>query len=259
MENNPMSQDLIALVVAAVVFISGIAGLVYQAWDPRNEQVNETRDLINRLTGLVATMSALVLGLLIASASGFYNSQKAGLETVSARVLELDGVLRRYGPDAQPARDTLKEFITGSYTRVWQGDNGTLTTPTVEQAGERMDRLFVTLNALRESAPDSRKYLMAKAGDLATSINNQHLQISLQLNNFISWPFMTILIAWACLLFFGFGMLARANRASVAGLAVGAVSVASAIFLIVELSSPYSGLLRLSPAAVLQTIKAINS
>ncbi|HEY1895363.1 MAG TPA: hypothetical protein VGG62_03785, partial [Terracidiphilus sp.] len=111
---------------------------------------------------------------------------------------------------------------------------------------------------LREAAPDSRKYLMAKAGDLATSINDQRLQMSLQLNNSISWPFMTILIAWASLLFFGFGILARVNRASVAGLAVGAVSVASAIFLIVELSTPYSGLLRLSPSPVLETIGALG-
>jgi hypothetical protein len=141
-----MNQDLFAVVVAVLVFLSGIGGLVYQTWDPRNEQVNETRDLINRLTGLVATMSAPVLGLLIASANNFYNSQKTGLETVSARVLALDGVLRRYGPDAKPARDTLKELITGSYTHVWQGDKGTLTTPTVEQAEERMDRLFISLS-----------------------------------------------------------------------------------------------------------------
>jgi uncharacterized membrane protein len=96
-------------------------------------------------------------------------------------------------------------------------------------------------------------------GHLATSINNQHLQISLQLNNALSRSFMTILISWACLLFFGFGMLARSNRASVAGLAVGAISVASAIFLIVELSDPYSSVFRLSPAPVLQTTEAIDT
>ena len=90
-------------------------------------------------------------------------------------------------------------------------------------------------------------------------INNQRLLISLQLNNSISWPFMTIMVAWACVLFFGFGMLARVNRASVVGLAVGAISVASAIFLIVELSAPYSGLLRLSPTPVLLTIEALGS
>jgi hypothetical protein len=255
-----MSQDLFAFVVAAVVFACGMLGLAFHAWHPRNEeQVGETRDLINRLTGLVATLSALVLGLLVASASNFYNSQKASLETVSAKVLELDGVLRRYGPDTQPARDLLKDLVTSSYDNVWKGNNANLTMPTVQQAATRMDRLFLVLNALREAAPEARKYLMAKAGDLATSINDQRLQMSLQLNNSISWPFMIILISWASLLFFGFGMLARVNRASVVGLAVGAVSVASAIFLIVELSTPYSGLLRLSPAPVRQAIEALST
>ena len=235
-----------AFAVAAGVFISGLAGLAYRTWYPANEdEVAETRDLINRLTGLVATLSALVLGLLIASANSFHNTQKAGLETVSGRVLELDGVLRRYGPDAHATRNMLKELITTSYERVWQGDNnGAPVIPTVAQADEQMEGLFSNLNALREGAPADRKYLLAKAGDLATSINSQSLQISLQLNNSISWPFMTILVAWACVLFFGFGLLARVNLASVVGLAVGAVSVASALFLIVELSTPYSGLLR---------------
>jgi hypothetical protein len=105
----------------------------------------------------MAGWTALVLGQLIASANNCHNSQKAGLETVSARVLELDGVRRRYGPDTQPARNMLKELITSSYEGVWQGDSGTLTMPTVKQAVERMDKLFLTLNALREAAPDSRK------------------------------------------------------------------------------------------------------
>jgi hypothetical protein len=255
-----MKQDLLAFAVAAGVFISGLAGLAYRTWYPANEEeVAETRDLINRLTGLVATLSALVLGLLIASANSFHNAQKAGLETVSGRVLELDGVLRRYGPGAHATRTMLKEVITTSYERVWQGDNnGAPVMPTVAQADEQMEGLFTNLNALREEAPAERKYLLAKAGDLATSISNQSLQISLQLNNSISWPLMTILIAWACVLFFGFGLLARVNLASVVGLAVGAVSVASAIFLIVELSSPYSGMLRLSPAPVLQTIDRLG-
>jgi hypothetical protein len=150
LQSIQVSQDLFAFVVAAVVFVSGMAGLAFHAWHPRkDEQVGETRDLINRLTGLVATLSALVLGLLVASANNFYNTQKTGLETVSARVLELDGVLRRYGPDAQPARDLLKDLVTGSYERVWEGDNGTLRMPTVE-AVARMDTMFYALNALRE-------------------------------------------------------------------------------------------------------------
>src|SRR5271167_2102092 len=82
--------------------------------------------------------------------------------------------------------------------------------------------------------------------------------MSLQLTNSPSWPFMTILASWACLLFFGFGMLARVNCSSVLGLAVGALSVARSIFLIIELSTPYSGLLRLPPEPVLKTIEALG-
>jgi heme/copper-type cytochrome/quinol oxidase subunit 2 len=81
LQSIPVSQDLFAFVVVAIVFVSGMAGLAFHAWHPSDtEQVSETRDLINRLTGLVAAMSALVLGLLVASANSFYNTQKASLE-----------------------------------------------------------------------------------------------------------------------------------------------------------------------------------
>jgi type II secretory pathway component PulM len=254
----PVNTDLLALFVAAVVFVCGMAGLYLHAWRPEQEGVDETRDLVNRMTGLIATMSALVLGLLVASANNFYNTQKAGLETVSARILQLDSLLRRYGPDAQPARDILKDMVTDSYESVWESGSRNLRMPTIEQTAASMDAMFNILNRLRETAPVERQYRLAKAAEITASINDQRLQMALQVSNSLSWPFMTILVSWAGLLFFGFGMLSRVNRTTVAGLAVGAVAVASAIFLIVELSIPYSGLLRLSPEPVLRTIEALG-
>src|SRR5690242_16966197 len=90
---SEVTTDIFALFVAVIVFVSGLAGLAHHAWQPVGEEPSETRDLVNRVTGLIATLSALVLGLLIASASSFYNNQKTSLELVSARVLALDGVL----------------------------------------------------------------------------------------------------------------------------------------------------------------------
>jgi hypothetical protein len=254
----PVITDLIALFVAIVVFISGLAGLFLNAWRPEQEGVDETRDLINRMTGLVATLSALVLGLLVASANNFYNTQKAGLETVSARILQLDSLLRRYGPDAQPARDLLKEMVTNSYQNVWESGSRALAMPTIEQTAASMDAMFAILNHLRETAPVERQYRLTKAAEIAASINDQRLQMALQVSNSLSWPFMTILVSWTGLLFFGFGMLSWVNRTTIIGLAVGSLAVASAIFLIVELSTPYSGLLRLSPEPVLRTIEALG-
>src|SRR5277367_768013 len=146
----PVNTDIFALFVAAAVFVSGLAELYLHAWRPEQEGVDETRDLINRLTGLIATMSALVLGLLVASANNFYNTQKAGLETVSARILQLDSLLRRYGPDAQSARDVLKDMVKNSYDSVWQSASRNLRMPTIEQTASSMDAMFAILNRLRE-------------------------------------------------------------------------------------------------------------
>jgi hypothetical protein len=245
--------------MAVAVFLSGIAGLAYSAWLPRAEHEVETRDLMGRLTGLVATMSALALGLLIASANTFYSTQKADLELVCARVIQLDSLLHRYGPEAEPARVVLKDFVKSSYDGVWDRGGGSLTVPTVAHAVGRMDKVFVAIDTLRKSAPPSKQYLLATAGDLAGAINDQRLQMSLQLEDSISWPLVVILAIWAVLLFFGIGMLAPLNRVGVAGLAVGAVTVASALFLIVELSDPYTGLLRLSPRPIIQTFKALGN
>ena len=84
------------------------------------------------------------------------------------------------------------------------------------------------------------------------------LATRLQIDNSVTWPFLSILVSWAALLFFGFGLLARLNTAAVVTLAVGALSVASAILLILELNTPYSGMLRLPPTPILEAIDALG-
>jgi predicted benzoate:H+ symporter BenE len=88
---------------------------------------------------------------------------------------------------------------------------------------------------------------------------DQRLQMTLQLTNSLSWPFLTILVSWTSFLFFGFGITVRRNGTTIATLAVGAFAVASAVCLIVELSRPYSGLLRLHPDPLAQAIDALST
>jgi hypothetical protein len=253
-----VDRDLLAPIIALVVFASGVAGLAFSAWRPVAEQETQTRDLINRLTGLVATLTALALGLLVAQANDVYNAQKNSLELVCTRVIQLDGQLRRYGPDAAPARAVLKDFVRSAYEGAWNGDRSSLTVPTVGHAVDRMDKVFAAIDALRTSAAPAQQYQLAKAADLAAAINDQRLQMSLQLEDSLSWPLIVVLSGWLVVLFFGIGMLAPLNRVGVVGLAAGAVTVASAMFLIVELSDPYVSLLRLSPRPLVQTIQALG-
>ena len=105
---------------------------------------------------------------------------------------------------------------------------------------------------------DAQKSLRSKAADLIASIQDLRLGTRLQIDNSVTWPFLSILVSWTALLFFGFGLLARLNAAAVFTLAIGALSVASAIFLILELDAPYSGILRLPPTPILEAIDALG-
>jgi hypothetical protein len=239
-----MSEDWIALVVVVTTIGCGILGLFLQRWPPERHLSDDTRDLINRVTGLVGTMTALVLGLLIASANSFYNNQKSSLEVTAAKLLQLDGVLRRYGLEAQSIREQLKASAIKTYDEDW--GSGSETPPTIAESSATIDALAASLDSL-EPTTNAQRFRLSRATDIAASIADQRLQMTLQIANSISWPFLTILVSWTSLLFFGFGITVRRNGTAVATIAVGAFAVASAVFLIVELSQPYSGLLRLPP------------
>ena len=135
------------LIVAVLTFASGMAGLVF-TWRANYELSIAARDLIKIVTGLVATLAALVLGLLIAEADSFYTSQRSGLEVLSARVLELDAVLRQFGPEAKPARDLLKNTLESSYQRIWQakgGDSAALSLALPREGGQTLSTALSSL------------------------------------------------------------------------------------------------------------------
>ena len=252
-----MTAATIALIAAFLTFGGGMAGLLYDKLLPEHQVSDETRALINRVTGLVATMSALVLGLLIASANTFYSSQKSDLEILSERIIELDSKLRDYGSDAQPIRDLLKATVTQVYQNTWNSPHDAERLATIAEMRASWGAIGRQIDELRPTI-DAQKSLQSKAADLIASIQDLRLGTRLEIDNSVTWPFLSILISWAALLFFGFGLLARFNTAAVVTLAVGALSVASAILLILELNTPYSGMLRLPPTPILEAIDALG-
>jgi hypothetical protein len=259
MHDASMNPDLIALIVAPLIFASGLLGLLIRSWETQNDETsNDTRDLINRTTGLVATLSALALGLLVSSATAFYSSQRTDLQLVSAKTVQLDRLLGRIGPQTAPSRAILKQILLDSYERAWGGHRYRTSLPPADITGTKMDALYNSLNALRDQNGSRDNYLLNKATDLVSTIENQRMQIALQVRNAIVWPLLFILVTWTSLLFFGFGLVGRFNLTSVLVLGVGAFAVGSAVFMIVELSTPYSGLLRMEPTPVLDAIAAIG-
>src|SRR3984957_15954363 len=236
---------------AVLGFVSGIVGFYIQSLLPEAHTSDRSRDIIGGVVGLLTLLLALVLGLLIWTAYGVTNTQKTELQLLSARALDLDLEMKQYGPEGEHGRELMRTELVWAHEQFW-GDESAMAAA-YEASYHNMGSMSDFLSGLNPTT-DKKKQLLAPASQHYGAGGETRLLMSLQLVDPISWPLIITVIAWSCLLFCGFGLLSRRNWTTICVLALGASSVASAIFLILELSQPYTSLLRISPAGLEQVI-----
>jgi hypothetical protein len=241
----------VAAGAAVSVFLCGLLGLWIQSLLPEAHTSDRSRDIIGGVVGLLTLLLALVLGLLIWTAYGVTNTQKTELQLLSARALEFDLEMKQYGPEGDPGRELMRTELVWAHEQFWGDENAMAAA--YEASYRNMGSMSDFLNGLHPTT-DKQKQLLAAADQHYGAVGETRLLMSLQLVDPISWPLIITVIAWSCLLFCGFGLLSRRNWTTICVLALGAGSVASAIFLILELSQPYTSLLRISPAGLEQVI-----
>jgi hypothetical protein len=240
-----------------LTFGFGYLGMWLQKLLPESHMTAGSREMIGAIMGLITLLLALVLGTLVGSAYGFFAIQKSNVETLGARSIQLDMALEQFGPEAAPIREGLKGAIKGAYNSIWGSGSGSQPAE-IETYLPGLKLLNASIVSLAPKTP-MQTALLPTIGVNAGIIEQTRLLMSLQLASPVSWPLLDVVVSWAMLLFCGFGILSRLNATSVLALVVGAFAVASAIFLILELNEPFSGLFRLPGASVEQTIKAIGS
>ena len=193
------------------------------------------------------------------SAYAFYSNQKTELETIAARALQLDIALAEFGPDAKEARADLKAGTQRIHDMFW-GERPIFDSDPAQLASGAIESLKATDSAI--AALDPRTPLQKQAAAAAVVdaglIQNTRLLIALQSKSPVSWPLVTVVVLWSILLFCGFGLLSRINATTIAALGFGAFAVGSALFLIIELSQPYTGLFRVPPAALDESIEEMG-
>jgi hypothetical protein len=234
----------------AMIFC-GVLGLILQRVLPEAHTSDRSRDIIGGVVGLLTLLLALVLGLLIWTAFGVTNTQKTELQLLSARALEFDLEMKQYGPEAERARELLRTEIVWAHEQFWGEEEAK--SEAYEASYKNMGSMSAFLSALKP-VTDMQRQLLGAANAHYGAIGETRLLMSLQLSDPITWPLIITVISWSCLLFCGFGLLSRMNATTLVVLALGAASVASAIFLILELSQPYTSLLQVSPVGLEQVI-----
>jgi len=202
--------------------------------------------------GLVATMTALVLGLLVSSAKGTYDTARSEVIQMAAKVAFLDRVLALYGPEAAEARTELRAAIIDAVRRIWPNDrSGSAQLAPNQQAG---DALFITVQRLSPH-DDVQRTLKAQVATLMVDLGQLRSLLVAQSIPSISKPMLIILVSWLVVIFFGFSLLAPPNATTTLALIASAFSVACAIFLILELDQPFGGVIRIPSEPMINVLE----
>jgi hypothetical protein len=214
-----------------------------RAYLPDNHLSAETKDTVRIGMGLVATMTALLLGLLVASAKGSYDTQRGEVIQMAARVAYFDRVLSVYGPEAAESRELMRRSTEGFILQMW---------PDKEIWNAPLDPALATAPALYGSiqklAPqnEEQRLLKAQALDTAVDLGKTRWLLFAQSNSSIATPLLVLVILWLCVIFLSFGLFAPPNKVAVTTMIIVALSVSSAIFLIMELDRPFDGVIQIS-------------
>ena len=253
-----MTNIWISVTAGVLTFGSGLLGLYLKRFLPERHMSTGSRDMIGAVMGLLSLLLALVLGTLVGSAYGFFAAQKADVQSLCARALELDLAFRQYGQETQPLREALKNSMEEALDAL-QGNSAAYRRHF--QLGGYMSKFEKWNETLSGLTPRNavQTHLISSIGASSASFQQTRLLMSLELASSISWPLILIVLSWAMLLFLGFGVVSGLNTTSLGALAFGAFAVASAIFLILELNQPFSGLFRIPANSLEQTLGALNA
>jgi hypothetical protein len=211
----------------------------------------ESKDLIKVAMGLIGTMSALVLGLLVASAKNSFDTQKNGVAQMAGNVMFLDRTLARYGPESADVRAALKAAVQDTIVRTWpsQSKQADPSDSKPRTAG-RHEALFEQLEAMKPKN-DNQRAMQAQAIKTATDIGQARWLLYAQEGNSIPSVFLAVMVSWLALIFASFTLFAPKNSTTVITLLICIFVVSSSIFLILELDHPYEGVMQI-PSTPLQ-------
>jgi hypothetical protein len=244
-----MNSLWIAAIVMACLLAGALLGATLRARIPEDHLSQDSVDVIKLATGLMATLAALVLGLLISSANSTRNAVASEVDQTVASAALLDRYLAAYGQDTREARELLRHIAARRAQVRWPAENfGPLEPPIPSNRNEWVELAQLVMHL--PAGNDDQRWFKGQALQLANELAlGQRLVESQLLANNLPMPLLIVLIAWSTAIFASFGIFVRMNSTVVIALSISALAVAAAIFLILELNSPFAGLIHVSSAS----------
>jgi len=240
-----MSPTAISSIVFSCIFGGALLGMFLRSVLPEHHLSADSKDVVKVAMGLIGTMAALLLGLLVASAKASYDTRSSELTQMSANFVLLDRMLAHYGPETKEERDLLRRAVAGLLARIWSEDSNEAAK--LDPAAASSEVLYDKIQQLSPQN-DSQRWLQSQALSMAMNLGQTRWLLFEQSGSSISLPLLVVMVLWLSVLFGSFGLFAPRNMTVVFALLLAALSVSGAIFLILELDRPFEGLIQISNA-----------
>jgi hypothetical protein len=245
-----MSSLEVSAIIFGCIFGGTIVGMILRARLHEKHLSPESKSLVQLGMGLIGTMTALVLGLLVASAKSTFDTQRNGLAQLSGNVIFLDRALAHYGQGADDIRAMLRASVEDMLRRTWPEEffeSGQ--TPAKSGTEGRYERIYEKIQELKPKN-EAQRTLQAQAFKIASDIGQARWLLFAQKGSSIPTPFLVVMVCWLTLILASFSLFATPNGIVFVTLLICALAVSSAIFLILELDQPFQGMMQISSTPV---------
>jgi hypothetical protein len=246
----------VALLAFALALGGILVGSVLQRMSPERYLGSDSKEVVKLSMGVVATLAALVLGLLVASAKSTYDARDSEINQITAYVILLDNLLAKYGEEAQVARVSLRQAIPPVVGRIWrEAQSVTLQSAPFKAAAEG-ETVYQRVQELQQGN-DIQRGLKERIVQVTTDLAQARFLLFSHLGSSIPIPFLAVLLLWMIILFARFSLMAPANATTFASLLICALSVSGAIFLILELDT-FSGMMVIRSEPLRNALPALS-
>jgi hypothetical protein len=250
-----MSAAVLSCLIFALTLGGIVLGALLRTTLPQHHLSKDSQDVVRLGVGLIATIAALVLGLLIAAAKGSFDTQSGQVKQITADMILLDLLLEKYGPEALPIRVEMRSVIGPLADRLWHEKLADAAGPIAKDT--KAEGVYVAIQALSPKN-DLQRSLQSRAAQISTDLAQIRLLLYAESDSAIPAPFIAILAFWLIIIFASFSLFAALNVTVFSFLSLFALSASCAIFLILELSQPFTGLLMIPSAPLRNALGPIG-
>jgi hypothetical protein len=253
-----MPPVAIGLLAFGLALAGILLGSVMQRTLPKGQLSPDSKEVVKLSLGIVATLAALVLGLLVASAKTTYSAREGEINQITAYVILLDNLLAKYGEGAQAARASLRKAIPPMVDHIWREAQSVPVQSAPFKASAEGEAFYQQVQELQPTN-DMQRGLKQRIIEVALDLAKARLLLFSHLGSSIPFPFLAVLLLWMTILFAGFSLMAPPNTITLASLIVCALSVSAAIFLILGLDQPFSGLMAIESESLMNALSPLSA